>query len=179
MGTLDTSDDTVAPFSAYGLTESGFAKPDSVAPGRNVISLLANVNSQVYLNYPAYRVDDYAFRMSGTSASAPMVSGGVALLLQDEPTLTPDQVKYRLKATANKSWAGYSNTKAGAGYLDIYAAVKGTTTQSANTGIAVSHMLYTGQDPIAWNSVNWNSVNWNKLEFSQLEQRCLGKRHAG
>ena len=168
MGTLDTSDDTVAPFSAYGLTESGFAKPDLVAPGRNVVSLLANVNSQVYLNYPAYRVDDYAFRMSGTSASAPMVSGAVALLLQDEPTLTPDQVKYRLKATANKSWADYNATKAGSGYLDIYAAVKGTTTQSANTGIAVSHMLYTGQDPIAWNSVNWNSVNWNSINWNSI-----------
>ena len=69
MGTLDVSDDTVAPFSAYGLTESGFAKPDLVAPGRNVVSLLASRNAQVYLNYPAYRVDDYAFRMSGTSAS--------------------------------------------------------------------------------------------------------------
>jgi hypothetical protein len=50
-----------------------------------------------------------------------MVSGAVALLLQDEPNLNPDQVKYRLKATANKAWAGYNATTAGAGYLDIYA----------------------------------------------------------
>jgi len=33
--------------------------------------------------------------------STPMVSGAVAILLQDEPNLTPDQVKYRLMTTAN------------------------------------------------------------------------------
>ncbi len=168
MGTLDVSDDTVAPFSAYGLTESGFAKPDLVAPGRNVVSLLASKNALVYLNYSAYRVDDYAFRMSGTSASTPMVSSAVALLLQNDPRLTPDQIKYRLKATAATNWAGYSATKAGAGYLNVYAAVKGTSTQSANTGIAVSQLLYTGLDPVAWNSVNWNSVNWNSVNWNSV-----------
>ena len=43
--------------------------------------------------------------------STPVVAGAVALLLQDEPNLSPDQVKYRLKATANKSWPGYSTPK--------------------------------------------------------------------
>ena len=73
--------------------------------------------------------------------AAPMVSAGVALLLQDEPNLTPDQVKYRLLATANKSWSGYSSSKSGAGYLDIYAAITGTSTQSANTGLKASSLL--------------------------------------
>lgn len=168
MNTLDMSDDTVASFSAYGITEDGYSKPDLVAPGRNIVSLLASTTARSYTNHPANRVDNYVFRMSGTSASAPMVSGAVALLLQDEPTLTPDQVKYRLKATANKSWSGYSSNKAGAGYLDIYAAVKGNSTQSANTGIPVSYMLYTGADPVAWNSVNWNSVNWNSVNWNSV-----------
>jgi serine protease AprX len=108
------------------------------------------------------------FKMSGTSVSAPMVSGAVAILLQDEPDLTPDQVKYRLMATANKTWPGYVAATAGAGYLDIYAAVNDTTTQSANTGLTPSQLIWTGSEPVAWGSVNWNSVNWNSVNWNSV-----------
>ena len=43
-GTLSLGDDEIASFSAYGTTESGFAKPDLVAPGKNIISLLPENN---------------------------------------------------------------------------------------------------------------------------------------
>ncbi len=97
-----------------------------------------------------------------------VAAGAVALLIQDEPNLTPDQIKYRLRATANKSWSGYSSQKTGAGYLDIYAAVNGTTTQSSNSGIQASQLLWTGSNPITWSSVNWNSVNWNSVNWNSV-----------
>ena len=96
------------------------------------------------------------------------MSGAVALLLQDEPLLTPDQVKYRLMATANKNWPGYDATRAGAGYLDIYAAVTGTTIASANSGIAASQLLWTGPEPVTWGSVSWNSVSWNSVSWNSV-----------
>jgi serine protease AprX len=169
-GTLTLSDDVVTPFSAYGTTSDGFAKPDLVAPGKDIIAPLPE-NDQLTIGkkHPANRVDSNYFRMSGTSMSAPMVSGAVALLLQDEPNLTPDQVKYRLTATANRNWAGYNAMTAGAGYLDIYAAVKGTTTQSANTGLTASKLLWTGSTPITWGSVDWNSVDWNSVDWNSVD----------
>ncbi len=168
VGTGAIGDDQVPFFSAYGLTEDGHAKPDLVAPGRHIVSLLPTTGATVYTNYPPHRVNNQHFRMSGTSMAAPVVSGAIAVLLQDEPHLTPDQIKYRLKATANKSWSGYSAAKAGAGYLDLYAAVNGTTTQSSNTGLPVSMMLYTGTNTPAWNSVSWNSVSWNSVSWNSV-----------
>ena len=129
--------------------------------------------------HPANRVDATYFAMSGTSVSAPMVSGAVAILLQHEPYLTPDQVKYRLMATANKDWPGYDPSEAGAGYLDIYSAVYSTTTRSANTGILASQLLSTGSDPIAWNSVGWNSVGWNSVGWNSVGWNSVGWNSVG
>ncbi len=190
-GTASLSDDTMAVFSAYGTTSDGFAKPDLVAPGRNIVAPLGGLLNIVFQQHPLHRVNDYYFRMSGTSMSAPVVTGAVALLLQDEPNLTPDQVKYRLMSTANTTWSGYSASQSGAGTLDIYAAVNGTSTESANTGTIASQMLSTGSTPITWGSVGWNSVGWNsvgwnpsgwnsrRLEFRRLELSRLEHNHLG
>jgi len=167
-GTADLFDDRMASFSAYGVTEDGFAKPDLVAPGRNIVSLLAGADATVYAAHPAHRVNAAHFRMSGTSMSAPMVTGIVALLLQSEPGLTPDQVKYRLLATANAGWPGYETAEAGAGYPDAYSAMLNLTTESANVGLIPSQLLWTGDDPVAWDSVNWNSVNWNSVNWNSV-----------
>ena len=161
-------DDFVESFSAYGTTIEGHAKPDLVAPGRNIISLSAGNNSNLAQNHPSHKSGSYYFRMSGTSMAAPTVSGVIALLLQDEPALTPDQIKYRLKATASTNWPGYDAAKAGAGHVNAYAAVHGTTTATANTGIAASQMLWTGEDPVAWDSVSWNSVSWNSVSWNSV-----------
>jgi serine protease AprX len=168
-GTASIQDDVVAPFSAHGITPEGFAKPELVAPG---VRLVAPLPSNDYLNMSrnrdANRIDKDYFRMSGTSMAAPIVSGAVALLLQDEPHLTPDQVKHRLMSTANKSWPGYSPAHAGAGYLDIYAAVHANSSASANSGIPASQLLWTGPNPVTWSSVNWGSVNWGSVNWGSV-----------
>lgn len=178
-GTTSLSDDTMAVFSAYNTTEDGFAKPDLVAPGRNVVAPLGGLINLIFQTYPLHRVNNYYFRMSGTSMSAPVVSGAVALLLQDEPNLTPDQVKYRLMYYANKGNWNYDSAKAGAGYLDADQAVQGSTTQSANTGIMVSLMLSTGIDPVVWDSVGWNSVGWNSVGWNSVGWNSVGWNSVG
>ena len=168
LNTPGIGDDRVPNFSAYGTTEDGFAKPDLVAPGRNIISSMLCNSAHLVVDHPFHYAGPFYFRMSGTSMAAPMVAGSVALLLQDEPNLTPDQVKYRLMATANKNWAGYTSAKAGAGYLDAYAAVQGSTMDSANTGLLVSELLWTGADQITWGTVSWNSVSWNSVSWNSV-----------
>ena len=170
-GTAAITDDTLAPFSAYGMTSDGFLKPDLVAPGSNIVSVLASDDSNLVVANPSNTVtapnNSRYFKMSGTSMAAAVVAGAVAILLEDEPNLTPDQVKHRLRATA-RPFSGPESCAAGAGYLDISAAVNGTTTQSANTGIAASQRLWSGTEPITWGSVSWNSVSWNSVSWNSV-----------
>jgi serine protease AprX len=96
------ADDIIASYSAHGPTTEGHVKPEIIAPGTAIISVLA-YSSDWYNDHPERAVlgQEY-FRISGTSMAAPMVSGTIALLLQAEPALTPDQVKYRLMNTGSK-----------------------------------------------------------------------------
>jgi serine protease AprX len=164
-GTRTTSDDVLASYSGYGITSDGISKPDLVAPGTNIISLGSSGSTVLAQQHPDHIVGNGYFRMSGTSMSAPMVSGAVALLLQSEPNLTPDQVKYRLMATARPF---DTRARAGAGYVNVYAAVHSNTRESANTGMAYSRLLTSGGDPVNWGSVNWGSVNWGSVNWGSV-----------
>lgn len=176
LNTAGLTDDAIAAFSAYGVDETGQAKPDLVAPGSNIIAFLPDTTRlTISVQHPENRVNASYFRMSGTSMSAPMVAGGAAILLQKEPGMTPDQVKFRLKNTANKNWPGYDAARAGAGYLDVFSAITNGSNASANTGLAVSSLLSSGSTgvnaiwgSVNWNSVNWNSVNWNSVNWNSV-----------
>ena len=103
-GTADRSDDRVAPYSSRGPTRFDFAvKPDVVAPGTRIVSLEAS-GSYLASTYPQWHVagagNNGYFRLSGTSMATGVVSGGVALLLNAEPSLTPAQVKIALQTGA-------------------------------------------------------------------------------
>ncbi|GAB4568910.1 MAG: hypothetical protein Kow0047_21960 [Anaerolineae bacterium] len=167
-GTPDPSDDQFASYSAYGITPDGFAKPDLVAPGTKIISLLSSSGSTLAREHPDHLVNsDPYFDMSGTSMASAVTAGAAALLLQAEPNLTPDQVKYRLMATA-RPFTGPEPGATGAGYLDIYAAVHTPTTESANTGLVPNQLLWPGDAPITWDSVNWGSVNWGSVNWGSV-----------
>jgi serine protease AprX len=150
MGTLTRADDQVASYSSKGPTAiDHIVKPDLVAPGNGVVSLRAP--NTTLANSPASQVPNSYYqtggvgssstymRLSGTSMATPVVSGAAALLLQQNPSLTPDQVKARLMKTAQKSLPLFSTAfdsithssfslqsdvfEVGAGYLDVQAAV--------------------------------------------------------
>jgi serine protease AprX len=177
--TPGTSDDTIASFSGTGPTAAGIAKPDLVAPGTHVVSTRAP-GSTVDTTYPEARIDPIYFRGSGTSFSAPQAAGAAALLLQQRPGLTNNQVKALLTSTATPL-AGVPSTAQGAGELNVKAALAASATRSANGGLASStgsgspassegSLLLGGKplggDSVAWNSVAWNSVAWNSVAWN-------------
>ncbi len=163
LGTPSRSDDLIASYSSKGPTLlDHIVKPDLVAPGNRIISatstgmkLAANyatnrVSNSYYMTTGTGRSFDY-FTLSGTSMASPMVSGAAALLLQQNPSLTADQVKARLMKTASRGFLSSSTATdpltgitytsqydiftVGAGYLDIWAALNDTTPA---TGTALS-----------------------------------------
>jgi len=104
QGTTKRNDDKVASYSSRGPTRFDSAvKPDVVAPGTRVVAPEAR-NSWIASNYPTFHSggsgDNAYMALSGTSMSAAVVSGGVALLLQAKPNLTPAKVKLALQTTA-------------------------------------------------------------------------------
>ena len=103
-GTLDPSDDEVAPYSSKGPARFEIVvKPDVVAPGNRVVSLEAQ-NSYISTNYRQWHIagsgKNAYLRLSGSSMSTAVVSGGVALMINAYPSLTPAQVKIALQMGA-------------------------------------------------------------------------------
>jgi serine protease AprX len=96
---VSTNDDVAAPWSAYGYTLDGFAKPDLAAPGRYMVGPVP-VTSTLYTERADHVVEPGYMELSGTSFSAPIVSGVAALVLGKHPEFTPDQVKGALMVGA-------------------------------------------------------------------------------
>jgi subtilisin family serine protease len=129
-GTVGRADDTLASFSSRGPTYVDWsAKPDLVAPGVGTVSL-ANPYGTFYWTKMPYLVSGTIptgyqpyLSLSGTSMSAPVVSGTVALMLQVNPSLTPNAVKAILQYTAQVK-DGYDTLTQGAGFLNSLGAVR-------------------------------------------------------
>ena len=129
MGTVARGDDTIAAFSSRGPTAiDATAKPDLVSPGVGIESLsdplgrLYTTNAAALLPGTVTTPFLPYMSLSGTSMSAPVVSGTVALMLQANPALTPNAVKAILQFTA-QTYAGYDPLTQGAGFLNADGAI--------------------------------------------------------
>jgi serine protease AprX len=117
-GTVGHGDDVVAAFSNRG---DGVRNPDVLAPGRGIVST-RSPGSFLDHFYPDARIDAEGFRGSGTSQAAAVVSGAAALLLEERPELTPDQVKALLMGTAHRLSDADARAQ-GEGTIDLRRAV--------------------------------------------------------
>ncbi len=113
--------DELSSFSSPGPARGGNLKPDITAPGQLIGA--ARSSSAVFSGWWS-TFDGEHTMMQGTSMSAPHVTGAIALLLQRDPTLTPDRVRELLASTAVvDSFVGSApNFDWGAGKMNIGAA---------------------------------------------------------
>ncbi len=140
----DSADDGVTSFSSAGPTYEGFVKPDVVAPGGHLAAFMDQDVQYLATNHPQFTSTDHnLFIMSGTSQAAAVTTGVVALMLQADPNLTPDQVKCRLIASASAATkvngtAAYSVFQQGSGRVNALAAVSSQAANCANQGLNIA-----------------------------------------
>jgi MYXO-CTERM domain-containing protein len=130
----DAPDDTTAFFSAAGPNELGVMKPELVAPGANVIGAMSSYadprdnESSLFGSFgrcgagnpECFVVDDLHAVTGGTSMSAPIVSGAVALLLERDPTLNQLEIRALLQSGVRRlEGVTFAEEQVGAGALDL------------------------------------------------------------
>ncbi len=139
---FDSTDDKMAIFSASGPTVEGFVKPEIIAPGGHMSGLMTT-DSYLVTEHPEFHDGGRYFEMSGTSQSAAVVTGVVALMLTADPTLTPDDVKCRLIASARPATnpdnsRAYSVFQQGAGAVNAADAIASQESNCANQGLDIA-----------------------------------------
>ncbi|HEY0604502.1 MAG TPA: S8 family peptidase [Herpetosiphonaceae bacterium] len=178
--------DELATYSSRGPTESAFVKPDLVVPASRTIAPIpddstlarlipeASIQETARVNYGigAPAKEHTYFRLSGTSMAAPQISGVVALMLQVNPNLTNDQVKYRIMDTARAAIDAttgepiYSIWEQGAGLVSTSDAVFATSTESANANMDVS--LDLSSTTHYWGNTTWDEASGDFLLFDPV-----------
>ncbi len=126
-------------FSSCGPGANGLTKPDVVAPGHNIISAMNSFylkdgsaeKTKIYEDtLTAYKATVFGkeygmWGMSGTSMACPITAGIVALWLQANPDLTPEDIKGVLERTSHQPEPEFSGTEKnnyyGYGEIDAYA----------------------------------------------------------
>ncbi|MGC4939176.1 S8 family serine peptidase [Kribbella sp. DT2] len=119
VGAVDKSDQ-LAGFSCTGPRTGDHAiKPDITAPGVDIVAARAAGTTA------GTPVDENYTRLNGTSMATPHVAGSAAILAQQHPEWTSEQLKSTLMA-ASKPNPALTVFQQGAGRVDVAAAVRQT-----------------------------------------------------
>ncbi len=165
----------LALFSSVGPTLDGRIKPEITAPGHLVVSSFSSfyLNTQAGMDADSLYIvknitkdgKQYSWgAMSGTSMATPFVSGSIALWLQDNPTLSPDDIRDVFSRTAIRDKGiEYPNGAWGYGKIDVYKGlldVLGTETSNEEiltTSPQEAVSVYNGSTPGSFH-IRWASM---------------------
>jgi serine protease AprX len=184
-GSVSTMDDYAAPWSAYGYTLDGFAKPDVAAPGRFIVGP-APATSTLALERPESVVAPGYIQLSGTSFAAPIVAGAAAQILSAHPNWTPDQVKGAIMLAA-KPVPSAAPLSVGVGVVDIAKSVALSSAPNANAALrpfvkpdpagtgyltfdaaswANTALANASWASAAWSDASWSSASWSSASWA-------------
>jgi subtilisin family serine protease len=179
-GTDYRLDDVVTTYSSRGPTRGywkdsagvkhydNLVKPDLVAPGNRLIAAQSPSNALVtespHLDANvSNQITKEQMYLSGTSMATPIVSGAAALMLQANPSLTPNLVKMILMYTAQQL-PGFNILEQGAGQLNVEGAVRLAklvrTNLSATTPLGDT--LLTAPAPTPQTSIGGHTFVWSQ-----------------
>jgi len=179
-GSISTSDDEAAPWSAYGYTLDGFAKPDIGAPGRYMIGPVP-VASTLTRERPGQVRGAGYIELSGTSFAAPLVSGIAAYMLALNPQWTPDQVKGAMMLTA-KPTPSAKPLSLGVGEINGPKAADVVNPPNPNLGLNrfltadpngeptpvfdAASWAHVAESDASWASASWASASWASASWA-------------
>jgi len=177
--TVRTSDDFAAPWSAWGYTLDGFAKPELGAPGRYMIGPVPST-STLLAERPANVRPYSTMELSGTSFAAPVVAGAAAQVLARHPDWTPDKVKGGLMVSANDT---PSATRGALGVGMVDAGRASAVVDPPNPNAALNQFVVpagdgsgpmfdaaswanVAQSDASWASASWASASWANASWA-------------
>jgi hypothetical protein len=156
---------SIATFSGSGPRRDGVMKPDLSAPGSAIASTLSTTWAAGGLAFGfdvRQTVDDGVHAiLQGTSMAAPMVTGAVAMMLQQDPDMGPTLARQRLQAGARADGpvlaaGAVPNKRFGAGKLDLGSVLPNVDTVAPTVLLtrpngAETFMVGTNE------AINWNA----------------------
>ncbi|MCH8025751.1 MAG: S8 family serine peptidase [Chloroflexi bacterium] len=191
QGTASLKDDRLASWSSRGTTQDGFAKPELLAPGANIV---APVSDESYLaeTYPQAIVqtkgDVAYFQMSGTSMSTGVVSGAAALMLEAHPEWTPGEVKDVLLETARsvKGKGGAVRVDDAVAFSEVpestddeltpnyilLAALLADAVATGDVELGLDGIRWRDADGI-WHETSFEGIRWRDVDFDGIRWRGL------
>jgi serine protease AprX len=190
--TADRSDDTVAAYSSKGPTRYDLiVKPDLAAPGSHIVSAEA-ASSLLATKYADHHISGRgttaAMQLSGTSMAAGVISGAVALLVDEHERLKPAEAKAILQVTST-FMRSVGLVGAGAGSVNVVAAANFTSTALSRhlshgydshsaSGLVLAYTLNpvhsqdAGRPSIIWGS-NGDSIIWGSVQVAKTKGESI------
>jgi serine protease AprX len=180
FGTDARNDDDVTTYSSRGPTRGSWTdtfgvrhydnlvKPDLVAPGNKLIdaqsagNLLVTQNPTLDANVSGSSAREQMY-LSGTSMATPVVAGAAALMLQANPSLTPNLVKALLMYTA-QPLAGFNHFEQGAGLVNLEGAMRlaRLVRTDLSSSTPVGSPLLTAAPPAPQTTIGGWTFNWGQ-----------------